>query len=48
MLSELTGVFIALTTDPKFLIQFIEAAAKAQGVDLGILREFPFFFQKLY
>lgn len=26
-----------LTTDPKFLIQFIEAAATAQGVDLGIL-----------
>ncbi|KAM0750211.1 hypothetical protein T439DRAFT_247618 [Meredithblackwellia eburnea MCA 4105] len=26
-----------LTTDPKFLIEFLEAAATAQGVDLGIL-----------
>ncbi|KAL8278093.1 hypothetical protein RQP46_009553 [Phenoliferia psychrophenolica] len=26
-----------LTTDPKFLISFLEAAATAQGVDLGIL-----------
>ena len=30
---------LALNTDPRILIQFIEAAAVAQGVDLGILRK---------